>query len=123
MKRILNYLDILDKWPIKSGISLTQAKMTSLELKRFMLEDGEALEDSVLTSIRGVFDDKDPTNVDVIPYKVSKSLFFCPSENLLQFVPYCFGILKLSTLIQRHSRLDGDKCLIMRDGIPFWFVL
>ena len=92
-KWILNYVDILDKCPVKSRISLTQAKVTSLDLGKFVLKDGEALKDSILALVSGISDDRHPTNVDVIPCEVSKNAFFCPSEISLQFILGHFGIL------------------------------
>ena len=77
-KWILSYSNIPNKSLVKSETSLTQAKVTSLELRRFVLEDGKVLMDSTLAPIIEGFDNKDPTNVDVISCKVSKNVFFCP---------------------------------------------
>ena len=64
-----------------------------------MLEDGEALKDLVLTSISGVLDGKNSTNVDVILCKILKNAFFCLLEILLQFVLDHIGILRIPDFI------------------------
>ena len=98
-KWILNYLNIPDKWPVKSRTRLTLVKVTSFEFGRFVLEDKEALKDPTLALVRGILDDKDSTNVDVTPCEVLKNVFFYSPEISLKFVPSHFVILGIPDLI------------------------
>ena len=59
-KWIINYPDILDKWPMRCGTSLTQAEVTSLELKGFVLEDGVELVVPPIGPINDVSPSHDP---------------------------------------------------------------
>ena len=53
-KWILNYPDILDKWPIKYRTNLSQSEIASLQLGGFFLEDGTLLDDSTSSPIEEV---------------------------------------------------------------------
>ena len=80
-KWILNYLDIPNKWFVKSSTSLAQTKVTSLELGRFVLKDEEAFKDPTHALVNGISNNKYPTNVDVTPHaRAPEECFFCPSE-------------------------------------------
>ena len=69
---IINYPDILDKWPVRLGTCLTHTKVISLEVGGFVLEDGPALKVPPVPSIGDAFSNKDPTIVDVTPCELPK---------------------------------------------------
>ena len=63
----MNYLDILDKCLVKFRMNLTQSKITSLQSKGFVLDDGNALEDLVPAAMMEVIVSKDHAIVDSVP--------------------------------------------------------
>ena len=86
-KWIINYPDILDKWPVRCETSLTQAKVTSLELGGFVLEDGVELVVPPVGPINDVSPFHDPATIEGTPSKLPRDAFGFAPDISLQFVP------------------------------------
>ena len=121
-KWIINYLDILDKWFVKVGTSLTQAEVISLESSGFVLDDRPALQVPSGFPTNDVHNVKDYTCVNDTSSDVPTIAYVFPSKILLQFVPGVSTRSRSCGLFQRQSGLDGDKRPTRRDGKPFQFV-
>ena len=121
-KSIINYLDIPDKWHVRCGTSLTQAKVTSLELRGFVLEDGVELVVPPVGPISDVSLSHDPATIEGTPGKLSRDAFGFAPDISLQFVPGHNRVDGVPDLIPMNLALDGDKRPTMRDGKPFKFI-
>ena len=121
-KWIINYPDIPDKWPVRCGTCLTQAEVTSLELKGFVLDD--AVESAVppIGPISDVSPSHDLPTVEGTPGKLPRDAFGFAPDISLQFAPSHSRVRGVPDLIPMNSALDGDKRPTMRDGKPFRFV-
>ena len=121
-KWIINYPDILDKWPVMVGTSLTQAEVISLESSGFVLDDGPALQVPLGSPANDVYNGKDSACAKDTSSDVPTTAYVFLSEIPLQFAPGVSTRSRSSGLFQRLSGLNGDNRPSRQDGKPFQFV-
>ena len=109
-KSIVSYLDIPKKWPVKIGSNLTQSEMIAFEAPGFILDDGEALHASLISSENvGRF----VTNPSCKPTIATLNSFkvIVPKSPFASDAPF--------NAVRSRSLPNGDKCPSTRDGKPF----
>ena len=109
-KSIINYLDILEKWLVKIGSSLTQSEVAAFEAAGFILDHRQALHTSPLCGENvGRFDANPLCEPTITTPNASKVVV---SKSPFSFdAPF--------NAIRSRSMSDGDKRRSTRDGKPF----
>ena len=120
-KWIINYLDILDKWPVKLRTNLSQSKISALESGGFVLDDRILLDSSTSATVFDVPDSKDAVGSTSARSEDLGNVEFVPPDPLKFNLGHPRSSM-MSLRNQLEASLDGDKRPTIRDGRPIRFV-